>query len=164
MNIPAPRTLFPLLALLAGIGALASAYTAEYGFGLEPCILCLYQRIPFAIAIVLAATGLIRPGLATPVMGVLVLVFAFEAGLAFYHVGVEQHWWVAATGCASDATLAASPAQLLSSIQTAPPKPCDEVDWTFLGISMATYNVVFSALLAGASLFAWRHLKREAGS
>lgn len=160
-NILRPRTLFPALALLASIGALASAYAAQYIFGLEPCILCLYQRIPFAIAILLSAVGLARPGWATPVMGLLGLVFAFEGGLAFYHVGVEQHWWVAITGCTGDAKLAASPAELLQSIKSAPRKPCDEVNWTFLGNSMATWNVLFSIALAGASFFAWRQLKRE---
>ena len=152
--------LYPALVLIISLGTLVSAYTAQYIFGMEPCILCLYQRIPFAIAAALALVGVIRPNIASIIMIILVGVFAFEAGLAFYHVGVEQHWWASATGC-TGGEISSSPLEMLKNIQKAKVKPCDEVDWTFIGISMATWNVLFSILLALSTFMGWRILGRE---
>ena len=45
------KRLYPALLILVGVGSLGAAYTAQFGFDLEPCVLCLYQRVPFAIAI-----------------------------------------------------------------------------------------------------------------
>ncbi|MCK5546207.1 MAG: disulfide bond formation protein B [Rhodospirillaceae bacterium] len=153
------KRLYPLLMLGASVAALAGAYIAQYVFDLEPCILCLYQRIPFALAIALALVALFRPDFAKAIMAMLIAVFIFEGGLAFYHVGVEQHWWAAATGCSSTGEISKSPAEMLKNIQKSIPKPCDEVDWTILGISMATWNVLFSSFLAGLAFFGLRQIK-----
>ena len=56
-----PR-LVPFAILAASIGALIIAYTAELAFGIEPCILCLYQRIPYALAGALAVAAPFPPG------------------------------------------------------------------------------------------------------
>ena len=61
-----PR-LIPLAILAASAGALAVAYIAEFVFGLEPCILCLYQRVPYAATGILAILALgMRRGRSTP--------------------------------------------------------------------------------------------------
>lgn len=144
-----PR-LYPALLFLIGAGALAMAYTAQYGFGLEPCILCLYQRIPYAVVALLGAVGLAGPRWLVPVFALAVLTFAGGGVLAFYHVGVEQHWWASVAGCGGGPTPATvSAADLLATLQTKQPKACDEVDWTILGVSMAGWNVLFSTLYAG---------------
>ena len=160
-NMRAAR-LYPLLMLGTSAAALASAYIAQYVFGLEPCILCLYQRIPFALAIILAGVALFRPDAAKIIMALMIALFAFEGALAFYHVGVEQHWWAAATGCSQAGEISNSPAEMLKNLQKSIPKPCDEVDWTILGISMAAWNVLFSGCLAGLALFGLNRIKREA--
>ncbi len=155
-----PRRLYPLLALAFSAAALAGAYIAQYGFELEPCILCLYQRIPFALAVVLALVALFRPDFAKIIMALMIAVFVFEGLLAFYHVGVEQHWWAAATGCSSSGEISKSPAEMLKNLQKSIPKPCDEVDWTILGISMAAWNVLFSGFLAGGAFFGLKQIRR----
>ena len=78
---------------LVGLSALAAAYTAQYGFGLEPCILCLYQRVPYAVALGLGLLGLValRPAGLQPLLVLIAgLGFLAGAGIAGYHVGVEQ--------------------------------------------------------------------------
>lgn len=154
--------LYPILLAATGAGALSAAYIAQYGFGLEPCVLCLYQRIPYAVLAILGFAGLRWPGAVLPAFQLAVGVFAASAVLAFYHVGVEQHWWTSATGC-TGGTLGATidTADLLQSLDSKPPKPCDAVDWTVLGVSMAGWNVVFSILGAGACLAALRRLKEN---
>lgn len=153
--------LYPALLILVGAGALATAFTAQFGFGLEPCELCLYQRVPFAIAIVLGAVGLWRPQDLTAVFSLAVAAFAVNSGIAVYHVGVEQHWWASAVGCGGKLVTQASVADLMASLNTKPAKSCDAVDWTMFGISMAGWNIVFSAGLALASLYVLRTRKWE---
>lgn len=153
--------LYSLDLALVGAGALALAFTSQFGFDLEPCVLCLYQRVPFALVIALGLAGLWRPEHARAALGLAALVFLGGAALAFYHVGVEQHWWASATGCTGDAERTYSPAELMQSLQAPIAKPCDAVDWTFLGVSMAGWNVVFSSLCAVAAGLARARLKES---
>ena len=153
-----PELVFPAM---VGISAfsLAAAFTAEYGFGLEPCILCLYQRIPFLIAILLGFVGwAMRSSRLSNLwhLGFLSLVFAANAILAFYHAGVEQHWWVSfLEGCAVP-EISTDPDEMLQIIMAAPTVRCDEIPWAdpILGLSMAAYNALLClglSILCGLS-------------
>lgn len=154
--------LLPMLLAAVGGGALAMAYVAQFGFGLEPCILCLYQRIPYAIVAILGFAGMRWPHMLRPLLALAVLAFFSGAAIAFYHVGVEQHWWASATGCSGgQLSTTVTTADLFKSLEKAPPKPCDAVDWTVLGVSMAGWNVVFSSFAALASAYALRSLKEN---
>ena len=149
-----PSRFVPSAILVAGVGALSAAYAAEYIFGLEPCILCLYQRIPYAVAVILAVAALsLRSNtLRAAAMTLCAAAFLVGASIAFYQVGVEQHWWKAATGCGGALPSNITLEQMNLQITSKPQKPCDLVDWTLFGISMATYNVAVSLLLAAAAL------------
>jgi disulfide bond formation protein DsbB len=135
--------------------ALGTAYAAEYWGGLEPCPLCLYQRIPYAVAGVLAAAALVAraPGPAALLLLLAAGAFFVNAGIAFYHMGVENQWWASAV-CADDAPAIATVEDLRRALGRPPPKPCDTVDWTLFGISMASYNMVVSAGLAALAFAA----------
>lgn len=148
----------PHIMAQVGIVALAVAYYAQIVNGLEPCILCLYQRVPFGIVIVLGLIGMFRPrdlGWILPLGGV---VFLVGSGIAFYHVGVEQHWWE--SSCAGELTTGISTGDLMAGLQEKPPKSCDELEWTLFGVSMATYNVAYSWALA---LFCFAGAKKLRG-
>ena len=94
----------PAAILAASLTALGSAFAAQYVWGLEPCILCLYQRIPYGLAALLGLAGLFAPPGARAWIGAGAgLVFVIGAGIAAYHVGVEQHWWQSTTSCGADA-------------------------------------------------------------
>ncbi len=157
------------LAFLAPFGifavsatALANAYIAEYAFGLEPCILCLYQRVPYAVAGVLGLAALTGPRARVRAVAVAGGVFLVGAVLAFYHVGVEQHWWASVAACGGaggeEPATVNELRQMLA--RGSPVKACDEVDWTLFGLSMATYNVGVSLALGTASLLAANQLRR----
>lgn len=147
--------LAPIAILAASAGALGTAYVAQYGFGLEPCILCLYQRVPYALAGALAMVALVLPaggrGRAA-LIGLCGLAFVGEAAIAFYHVGVEQHWWVAFTACSGEIKSGLSLDDLKAALLAAPPKRCDEIAWTFAGLSITVWNTVVGLLLAVACL------------
>ncbi|MBL6958099.1 MAG: disulfide bond formation protein B [Rhodospirillales bacterium] len=159
MNLP---LLIPLGILAASVGALGSAYTAQYGFDLEPCILCLYQRVPFLVTGLLALVALrVQPGSTKTVfVGLAGVVFLVGAGIAAYQVGVEQHWW--ASGCSGGLPENLSIADMKQILTQKQPKPCDDVDWTLFGVSMATYNVFYSGLLGLGSLAAAYRMRSEA--
>ena len=142
------------LILLGSAAALAAAFYAQYVGGLEPCPLCVYQRYPYGLTIALGALALATVGRGrwpAVFIGLAGAVFAAGAGLAFYHTGVEQGWFEGLAACAgaeTPATLDELRAQLLGA---APPR-CDQVPWSLFGISIAGYNVLYSAALAALSI------------
>ena len=155
----------PLAIVLACLGALAFAYIGQYGFGLEPCILCLYQRIPYALAAGMALLAAVLP-LSGSACALLVrlcgIVFLGGAGLAFYHVGVEEHWWAAVTGCGGQPAMDFTVEDLQVWLQRPSAlKSCDQVGWRLFGISLAGYNVILSVTLAIGSFMGAGFLKRE---
>lgn len=154
-----PDRAVPLAIFVVCAAALAGAYTLEYGFGVVPCILCLYQRVPYAVAGGLAALGLL-PGLSPAVRRVIVvlcgLTFLVNMGIAVYHVGVEQKLWAGTAQCTAPAGGAP---QSLAELQAALENPpqlarCDEVGWSLFGISLPGYNIAFSLILGAATLAA----------
>lgn len=163
-DIATPRAAGGLI-LAASLAALAGAFFAQYVGGLEPCPLCLYQRYPYAATIVLAGLAMATAGRGrwpALFLGVAGAVMMGEAGLAFYHVGVEQGWFEGLAACVgaageTPATLEELRAQLLA----APPARCDVVPWSLFGISMAGFNVVYSAVLAVIGLAVAARLARR---
>jgi disulfide bond formation protein DsbB len=153
--------LIPLAILAASFGALGTAYTAELAFGLDPCRLCLYQRVPYAVTAILALLmfGLPRRYLAAAVT-LSFVVFLAGAGIAFHHVGVEQNWWASAASCGASTELPATTEELLASLTPEP--PCDTPAWTLFGVSMAGYNLAASYVLAFVCLAGAVKLRRAA--
>lgn len=147
------RALGPILGSLL---LLLAAFAFQYLGGLQPCHLCILQRWPHGIAIVVGLLILLWParGLAL-LAGIAVLV---GAGIAAYHVGVEQHWWAGPTACTSPAPGTSDSGELLDQILATPTVLCDAIAWSWLGISMAGWNGIASLGLA------WLWLRAYASS
>lgn len=146
--------------MAVSLAALASALTAEHVFGLNPCILCLYQRVPYVLTAVIGLAGFIlarfgkRQSAAIACIALASLLFFLEAGLAFYHVGVELHWWRSFFEACKVSFDDDSGKSLLEIIQSAPAVRCDEIPWQMFGISMAGYNALLSLGLGITTAFA----------
>ena len=139
-----------LLVPLASLSALAAAFISQYVFELQPCALCIYQRWPFAIAAAICLIAL-YPGLRAMAPWILLLaalVLVVNAGIATYHVGVEQHWWAGSEACVGTGGTPKTLAELRAQIMATPVIRCDEVAFALFGVSMAGYNVLFSIALA----------------
>ena len=147
--------------MAVGAGTLAIAFTAEYGFGLEPCILCLTQRVPFGLALLCGLGAFFLPALRWQLVALAGLGLLVNSGIAVYHVGIEQHWWASVTGCSSGGD-SLSFSEMKKSLSKKTLKSCDEVDWTLLGISMAAYNIFYSFSLGAGTLYAACLLKPTA--
>lgn len=158
MNVKIKMTDRQVLSILWLISllALSLAYLSELFLGLEPCPLCIYQRIPYGLVILLVPFIFIpRWGkLTTALLVLMCLIFITGAGISFYHVGVEQFWWGKPEICGApvvqDDSFLEFKRQVLAT--TAPPD-CSEIQWEMFGISMAGYNFLLSLFLLGLSSF-----------
>ena len=151
-----------LVVLIVSIGVIAGALLFQYVGGLQPCELCLAERWPYYGAIVIAALALATDRRrALSGIALLALIFLGSAGLAAYHVGVEQHWIEGPTACTGGASGAKSAEELMKFLQNQQPVRCDEVQWSLLGLSLAGWNVVTSLLLLVVTGFGFLRLRRE---
>jgi len=148
-----------LIAAGGAAAALMVALIAQHGFDLQPCVLCVWQRWPYLVAIGLGLAAFAARGrsvLATWLVVLAVLAVLTSGGIGGFHVGVEQGWWEGTADCGAASMpddLAALRAQLLAQ----PIVRCDEVAVSVLGISMAGWNVIYALALAG--LAGWAALK-----
>lgn len=142
---------FPFMPfLIASAAIVGTALGSQYLGGLSPCELCLLERWPYYLAIVVAAFGFAARGHSTPrffAMWLIVLLFAASTCLAAYHVAVEQHWIAGPTACTGGLGQASSPEQLLKMLQERQPVQCDVVQWSIFGVSLAGFNLIASVVL-----------------
>ncbi|MBI1777382.1 MAG: disulfide bond formation protein B [Proteobacteria bacterium] len=161
-----PPRAVPSLVLAASALVLGTALASQYVGGLQPCVLCLYQRYPYWIAIalsVLALAAMRMPGgrrASAALVGLAGVGFLAGAAIALFHVGVEQHWWAGTAECGTTLPAAASAAQLKAQLLAQPVVRCDEVAWSLFGVSMAGFNVLVSL---GLTAFAGLGAKRLFG-
>jgi len=143
----------------ASVGSLGTAFIAEHFFGVEACILCLYQRVPYALAAFLAIVALAvqkRERQARMILGVIALGFFINAGIAVFHSGVELHWWAGTDKCDVNPAVLGGAGTPISreALMAAPRVSCDEINFTFLGFTMANWNILASLGLAVFALLA----------
>lgn len=147
----------PVGLMAAGAGVLATAYFFQYVLGLAPCILCLLQRWPYGLAIVLGALAWWLPTARPGAYFWAAVTFLVGGGVAVFHVGVEQAWWLGTSACGGAAFRQGLTAeQMVADLLATPPVACDQVAWDLFGISMAGFNVMLSAVLAIVSIWAFR--------
>ncbi|MCV2876843.1 disulfide bond formation protein B [Rhodobacteraceae bacterium XHP0102] len=149
----------------AGLGSaatLAGAFAFQHLGGLAPCAICLWQRWPHAVAVVVAALVLALLSSAPKWARGMALIGAaamlVNMGIALYHTGIERGWWQGPTSCSGggEDIMSLSAAELLS-VDTAPALVmCNEVAWAFAGLSMASWNGVICAALVALWVAAFR--------
>lgn len=145
-----PDIWFPLAMIAVGTFAIGFALTAEYGFGLLPCILCLYQRVPYVLGILFGVTALAFRHRDWALPGMLVasiVAFTVNAGLGAFHVGVEHHWWAGPNTCSANDLATNLEVLRTQMMQQTEVVPCDVVAWSLFGISFAGYNFLLSLAL-----------------
>ena len=144
-----------LIALLLPLALLGGALGSEYLGGLVPCEMCYWQRWPHGAAILLAALAFTAPTASErsrTLTLLAALAIAVSGAIGVYHAGVELGIFEGLTTCAATAA-GATNAELLDQIMKTPLVRCDQVQFAFLGISMAGWNAILS--LGGAAVIAW---------
>lgn len=150
------RAWLALLGLFALL-AISVAHALQYLGGYQPCHLCLWQRYPYFGVMAVVALGLAM-GRPRPALLLAAALFLTTAGIALYHVGVEQGIFALPSGCAAGGT-ATTIAELKAQLETAAPA-CDQVGLTFLGLSLSAWNALAGAGFALVGLVAWTRTRR----
>lgn len=148
---------FKMRSALAGAGSAAlllGAWGSQYIGGLAPCHLCLVQRWPHAIAVLIALAAVATGQRFLALLGALAALATAIVGI--YHTGVERDIFEGPTTCTSGSARALTPDQMFDQIMNAPLIRCDEVAFEFLSLSMASWNALLSLCLVGVWLWAWR--------
>lgn len=153
--------LFFLLMISISLLSLAFAYFVEYILGHEPCILCLYQRIPYFIIAVVSTIAIGAKKFYKYALLLIAVSIASNIALAGYHFGVEQGVFEATDKCAGrvDFAKAHSLEELKTLIYSAPLARCDQVNFLIFGTSMTAWNFLFNILLLGILLLVRREEK-----
>jgi disulfide bond formation protein DsbB len=145
-------------ATLAAV-ALLMAFVAQYGFGLQPCPLCLYQRFPyFAVLGVGLVAGLISKGRSKTIVLALIGLWCISLILGAYHAGVEAGLW-SFPACASSIQGADNLAELEAMIRQATVNPCDRPAFLLVSLSMADMNMALSGAMLGWGLWVLKRTK-----
>ena len=127
---------------------LISAFVIEYGLNHQPCKLCLYERIPYILSILLIIKILFVKKYEKITLFILFLIFIASAVLAFYHFGIEQSFFSESFVCkVEDLSETLSKEQLLEQLNKNSIS-CKDVSFRVLGLSLATINTILSIILS----------------
>jgi disulfide bond formation protein DsbB len=137
------RTTYVLAAAGGSLALLAGAYVFQ-ALGYPPCELCWWQRYPHFAAIGIGVMALLVRGPVFPALGALAALTT--AGIGVYHSGVERHWWPGPAACTGSGLGGMSGSDLLA-VEGPQIVMCDQISWQLLGLSMATWNAIFSLVL-----------------
>jgi len=139
------KFLFIILIFISFV--LASAFVIEYGFNHQPCKLCLYERIPYFLSILLIVKLLFIKGYEKMTLLILSLIFIVSSILAFYHFGIEQGFFKESLSCATkNLSDALTKEELLKQLNQNIIS-CKDVSFRIFGLSLAAINTIFSILL-----------------
>jgi disulfide bond formation protein DsbB len=163
-----PALVAALAVTAIAAATLAGAWFIQLVLDIRPCPLCLEQRyayylvIPLGALIALAASRDVSRGVVLAGLAVLAIATLGNAGLATYHAGVEWHLWQGPTDCTGPIGNLGSAGNLLERLATVKVVRCDEVQWKFLGLSLAGYDVLISLLMAAIAGWGMVRSRRRA--
>ena len=128
--------------------SLISVFIIEFVLDHEPCKLCIYQRIPYVISILLISTILFLKKYKKIILFLLFIIFVISSILAFYHFGIEQGFFNESMLCESNNSLKAlNKEELLKQLEQTNIS-CKDVSFRIFGLSLATINTIFSIALS----------------
>lgn len=149
-----------VLALLVPVALLAGALGSQYIGGLHPCEMCYWQRWPHYAAAALAIGSFAlrgQPDRGRSLVWLAGLAILTSGVIGVYHAGVELGVFEGVTACTASIA-GGSSADMLANIMATPLIRCDQVQWSFLGISMAGWNALIS--ISSALVILWLSLRR----
>jgi disulfide bond formation protein DsbB len=146
-----------VIAVLAGAAiTLGGALIFEHGFGYLPCALCLQQRVPYYVALIIASVALVlnRAPFMRMALLALAVIFIVSFGMGAYHAGIEWRFWAGPADCAtSGGGTVFTTTDLLKSLQTSKVVSCTDAAWRFLKLSLAGWNALISLCFAGLAAY-----------
>jgi disulfide bond formation protein DsbB len=139
------KTLLKIIFLVSFL-SIISALFIEHILGHQPCNLCLIERIPYGLAIILILYNLVYQKSEQFIILLLILVFSFSLLISFYHLGIEQGFieesYVCGTKNMSDIM---SKEDLLKQLQEITVN-CKDVTFRIFGFSLTTINIIINVV------------------
>ena len=136
------------LILLFSIFGLTAAYFIEYVLGHKPCNLCLIERLPYILTIIIISLGLILKKFEKTIIIFLILIFVVATIISFYHFGIEKGFFEESLVCKLDNNITnLSKDDLLKELQKETIS-CKDVSFRIFGFSLATINTIISLILS----------------
>jgi len=133
---------------LVSILALASAFFIEYILGHQPCNLCIFERIPYLLAIIIILLNFKFNQFEKFFILLLVIVFLFGAILSLYHLGIEQGFIQESLVCdLKSGSNLLSKEEILKQLQEKNVS-CKDVTFKIFGLSLTSYNILISLLIS----------------
>ena len=135
--------------LAFSILSLSIAYFIQYVLGHKPCNLCIIERIPYIVAIILISLIFILNRYQKIISSLILIFFIFGAVVSFYHFGIEQGFFSESLVCDLGNSRPLNKEELLNQLKKTEIVSCKDVTFRFLGLSLATINTVISLILSG---------------
>ena len=127
--------------------SILSALFIEYVLEHQPCNLCLIQRIPYGLSIILITLNYFLKKNERFIILLLILVFSFSLIISFYHFGIEQGFFKESAVCGlKNVTEIISKEEILKQLQTKTVS-CKDVTFKIFGFSLTTFNIFISLIL-----------------
>jgi len=127
--------------------SILSALFIEHILGHQPCNLCLIQRIPYGLSIILISLNYFQKKNERFIILLLILVFSFSLIISFYHFGIEQGFFKESAVCGlKNVTEIISKEEILKQLQTKTVS-CKDVTFRIFGFSLTTFNIFISLIL-----------------
>ena len=149
---------FFIIVFATSFFSLAVALYVEYVLSFKPCILCIYQRIPYAIALLISLIAFFNGNKKT-LLVILGLTFVASFLLSGYHVGIEKGIIEPIFSCTGDNINALEKEEILKSLNNIQPD-CRDVDFSLFGISLATLNFIISFVLTIVIVYIFKYAKK----
>ena len=132
---------------LISITSLISAYFIEYILGHQPCNLCLIERVPYTLSIILLILNYILKSNEKFIILLLIIIFAFSSIISIYHFGIEQEFFKESAVCGiKNASEIISKDEILKQLQQKTVS-CRDVTFRIFGFSLTTINILISIIL-----------------
>ncbi|MDC3100589.1 disulfide bond formation protein B [Candidatus Pelagibacter sp.] len=149
---------FYIIILTLSFFSIIAALYVEYILGFKPCMLCIYQRIPYAIAILISLSAFLI-GNRNILLIILGLTFLAGILLSGYHVSIEKGIIEPLFSCTGENIKALEKEEILKSLNNIQPD-CKDVDFSIFGISLATLNFIISFVLTIVIVYIFKYAKK----
>ena len=137
-----------------------SAYFIEYILGHQPCNLCLIERIPYFLCIILTILNYVLKRNEKFIILLLILIFSFSFLISSYHFGIEQGFFEESKVCAiKNSYEIISKEELLEQLQTKTIS-CKDVTFRVFGFSLTTFNIIINLLLILLSIIVLKNYEK----
>ena len=129
------------------LASLILAYFIEYILGHQPCNLCIIQRIPYGLSIIIIVLNYFLTKNEKFIILLLILVFSFSFLISLYHFGIEQGFFEESSVCSmKNSSNIISKEELLKQLQVKTIS-CKDVTFRIFGFSLTTFNIIISLIL-----------------